>query len=129
MIAMTSNFPERLDAALVRKGRIDVQVEFKRASADIVKQMFVSFYETKWSASWPDVPDYKWTPAEVSAALFNHFSDPSGALTELLQQEPTRPSQPPASEKKKTSRFNPFAHLVDNVGENYRYTSSGRGFL
>lgn len=102
------------------QGRIDVQIEFKKASSEITKQMFASFYETKWSASWPDVPDYKWTPAEISAALFNHFSDPSAALTELLQQEPTKPTKPPADMKPK-SRFNPFAHLVDNV-------SAGGGF-
>ncbi len=36
---MTSNYPERLDKALVRKGRVDLFLEFKKASSAIIKEM------------------------------------------------------------------------------------------
>lgn len=39
IMIMTSNYPERLDKALVRKGRVDLFLEFKKASSAIIKEM------------------------------------------------------------------------------------------
>lgn len=41
---MTSNHPERLDAALVRPGRIDVKLELGYADDGQVAEMFMRFF-------------------------------------------------------------------------------------
>jgi chaperone BCS1 len=44
IVVMTSNHPERLDPALIRPGRIDVQVELPNATAHQIEQMYCRFY-------------------------------------------------------------------------------------
>mmetsp|Transcript_23542 Transcript_23542/g.63802 ORF Transcript_23542/g.63802 Transcript_23542/m.63802 type:complete len:456 (-) Transcript_23542:561-1928(-) len=44
LIVLTTNFRERLDSALVRPGRVDVQIEFGFATRDQMSQLFVQFY-------------------------------------------------------------------------------------
>jgi chaperone BCS1 len=41
---MTTNHPEKLDAALIRPGRVDKQVEFKNTTREETKRMFVRMY-------------------------------------------------------------------------------------
>lgn len=80
---MTSNHPERLDRALVRKGRIDLSIEFTRASEEIVENMFEAFFEQPWPATAGTPKGGARTPAEVSAVLFENFDTPSEAAAEL----------------------------------------------
>ncbi|KAL2048930.1 hypothetical protein ABVK25_010783 [Lepraria finkii] len=44
ILIMTSNFPDRLDEALIRPGRIDVQVAFKNATRPQIHEIFVRMY-------------------------------------------------------------------------------------
>lgn len=46
---MTTNHREKLDPALLRPGRCDVQVELKNASFNQIKNMFKRFF--------PDAPE------------------------------------------------------------------------
>ena len=39
MIIMTTNYPDKLDKALIREGRIDLKHEFKFASIDVIKDI------------------------------------------------------------------------------------------
>jgi chaperone BCS1 len=41
---MTTNHPEKLDAALVRPGRVDRRVEFKMAMKEQIRELFVRMY-------------------------------------------------------------------------------------
>jgi chaperone BCS1 len=41
---MTSNFPDRLDGALIRPGRVDMQVRFPRPTRPQVAQLFSRMY-------------------------------------------------------------------------------------
>ena len=41
---LTTNFPEKLDLALIRKGRVDNSFEFKFCSDEQAREMFLSFY-------------------------------------------------------------------------------------
>ena len=39
MIIMTTNYPDKLDKALIREGRIDLKHEFKLASINVIKDI------------------------------------------------------------------------------------------
>merc|ERR1719343_1000865 len=41
---LTTNYRDRLDAALIRNGRVDVHIEFKSANDDQIRGMFQRFY-------------------------------------------------------------------------------------
>ncbi|KAK2608718.1 hypothetical protein QQS21_002707 [Conoideocrella luteorostrata] len=45
VLIMTTNKPESLDEALIRPGRVDVQVAFKNASSKQAKELFCRMYE------------------------------------------------------------------------------------
>jgi len=45
MIIMTTNYPEKIDNALIRSGRFDFKYEFKRASRNIIREMLKFKYE------------------------------------------------------------------------------------
>lgn len=85
MVIMTSNNPKRLDKALVRKGRVDLCLEFVRASTIIIYNMFMAFYDIGWPAGVGVPKGGCRTPAEVSAILFDNFDTPSMAAAELVK--------------------------------------------
>jgi hypothetical protein len=83
ILIITTNFPERIDKALIRPGRIDLIVNFKKCSQSILQEMIQSFYENDYTLP-PDASlDYKWTPAEVNQILFRNFENPEQAVHEL----------------------------------------------
>lgn len=46
MLIMTTNTPEKLDAALIRPGRVDLQVAFTLATQDQIQETFLRMYST-----------------------------------------------------------------------------------
>ena len=42
---MTSNYPEKLDKALLRPGRIDINLEVGYCDKPMIKEMFKFFYK------------------------------------------------------------------------------------
>jgi hypothetical protein len=84
ILIVTTNFPERLDRALIRPGRVDMILPFKKCSRQILREMASAFYDRE--VTIPDDPtlDYKWSPAEVNQILFRNFTDPETAVKELL---------------------------------------------
>jgi SpoVK/Ycf46/Vps4 family AAA+-type ATPase len=84
ILIITTNFPERIDRALIRPGRIDMIVHFKKCSRAIVQEMADAFYEKEIVIPDEASLDYKWTPAEVNQILFRNFSEPEKAIEELL---------------------------------------------
>ena len=91
MLVITSNFPERIDRALIRPGRIDMIVNFKKCSVQVLKDMVYGFYDkldtehAVWTA--PNM-DCKWSPAEVNQILFRNFDTPDLAMSELMTLRP-----------------------------------------
>jgi len=88
IIAFSSNYPERIDKALIRPGRVDMIVHFKNCSRAVLKEMVDSFYEQ--DITIPDDPslDDKWSPAEAVRILFQNFGDPEAAVAELVSLNP-----------------------------------------
>lgn len=82
IICITSNYPERLDDALVRPGRIDMIVHFKKCNRKILAEMFNSFYSESGHRFMESdfAAEYVWTPAEVNQIMFQNFDTPVNAL-------------------------------------------------
>jgi len=89
MLIITTNYPERLDKALIRPGRIDMKVHFGPMNGDNVLRMYKHFFEVDPPAtiSSSDIPDLKWTPAEVTQVFLNNMRTPEDALKELINSE------------------------------------------
>jgi hypothetical protein len=90
IIAISTNFPERIDRALIRPGRIDMIIHFKKCSLTILREMVESFYDCKtddktWDGS---TLNEKWSPAEVNQILFRNFKNKNTAINELKTLTP-----------------------------------------
>jgi ATPase family associated with various cellular activities (AAA) len=86
VLIITTNFPERIDRALIRPGRIDMIINFKRCSRAIVQEMVDAFYETHIALPEGEINniDDKWSPAEVNQILFRNFENPAQAVKDLF---------------------------------------------
>ena len=84
ILVITTNFPERIDRALIRPGRVDMIVNFQKCSVKILREIVQAFYEKEVVIE--DSPDleYKWTPAEVNQILFRNFDNPEQAAADLV---------------------------------------------
>jgi hypothetical protein len=85
ILIITTNFPERIDRALIRPGRIDMIVKFKKCSIDIVREMVHAFYDKNIQVPEDPELNYKWSPAEVNQILFRNFEKPRAAIQELIR--------------------------------------------
>lgn len=88
ILAISSNFPERIDKALIRPGRIDMIVHFKKCNRQILREMVTSFYDTEQDDWTTEELDYKWSPAEVNQILFRNFGNSQEAIEELKTLDP-----------------------------------------
>lgn len=88
ILIITTNFPERIDKALIRPGRVDLIVHFKKCSIQVLREMANSFYETEVKIPEDDSLNYKWSPAEVNQILFRNFGNPEAAVNELVSMKP-----------------------------------------
>lgn len=82
IIIMTSNYPDKLDKALIRPGRIDIAVDFKKCSRSTIKEMIEFFYDTEIESC--EVEDKQWTPAEVTRVLFGNTLEKSLEILSTL---------------------------------------------
>jgi hypothetical protein len=84
ILIITTNFPERIDRALIRPGRIDMIVHFQKCTLAVVNEMVTSFYDKEVVLTDTNL-DGKWTPAEVNQILFRNFEDPEAGVRELVE--------------------------------------------
>lgn len=94
ILVFTSNFPERFDKALIRPGRIDLIIHFKKCSRGILKEMIEGFYDITVGNHplFDDTQmDGKWSPAEVNQILFRNFENSAQAMDELHTLEASTP--------------------------------------
>ena len=93
IIILTTNHPEKLDSALVRPGRIDINVHFSSCSNETIQDLITNFYETidqksnEWLAfinNLEKFDEYLLTPAEVNRIIFNYNHDPVLAYEKII---------------------------------------------
>jgi chaperone BCS1 len=84
ILAITTNFPERIDRALIRPGRIDMIVNFKKCNLAVVQEMVRSFYDSDTVVNDESL-NYKWSPAEVNQILFRNFGNVEAGVAELIR--------------------------------------------
>jgi len=87
ILIITTNFPERIDKALIRPGRVDLIVHFKKCSLGVLREMANSFYEKEVSIPEDPSLEYKWSPAEVNQILFRNFGNADAAVEELVSMK------------------------------------------
>jgi hypothetical protein len=87
LIIMTTNHPERLDPALLRPGRVDVQICLKNASTKTIAQILSNFYNVDVTEEElaPYYLDEVFTPAEVISTCMKHHSNFDNALASICQ--------------------------------------------
>lgn len=85
ILVITSNYPEKLDRAFVRPGRIDVRIEFRKATREFILDMLNKFYtvDLKLDAV-PAELEGQFTPAEVMECMCRSFKSWSGAVANLI---------------------------------------------
>merc|ERR1712130_615165 len=78
MLIITTNYPERLDKALIRPGRIDLKVKFGLCTAENIVQMYQHYFETELPTSFDRsrLQDDVYSPAEVTQVFLNNMHKP-----------------------------------------------------
>lgn len=81
MMIITTNYPEKIDKALKRFGRIDLEIEFKTCSKEIAKQIIEYHYKQSINGEFTITP-YKFSPAEIQQICFQ-YDDMYDAIQKL----------------------------------------------
>ena len=86
ILIMTSNYPEKLDKALIRPGRIDINLKVGYCDIDMIKEMFQFFYNIPLELPNDISESIKnITPAGLNKILLDNFNNPINAKIQILE--------------------------------------------
>lgn len=103
IVIMTTNAPEKIDAALKRPGRIDVMIEFKKCSVQDTVDMIEGITGYKVSKDkYASIANEVWTPAEITKTIFENIDTPEKCL-EVFQKKKVEVSEEMVEEDINTS--------------------------
>ena len=90
MLVITTNYPEKLDRALIRPGRIDLKVRFSKCARENLVDMYNHYFEAELPNDFDvqELPDRVWTPAEATQVFLNNMHNPVQGLKELVHSSP-----------------------------------------
>jgi chaperone BCS1 len=114
VLIMTTNKPESLDKALIRPGRMDIQVKFKNASSQQARELFCRMYE----ADAPPRPT-KQVPENVKASK----DEKQGGASEMMTARCRGPELAPEELKRMAAEFG------DKIPEGLFSPADIQGFL
>lgn len=130
IVIMTSNYPEMLDHALIRPGRIDVAAKFTRCSHATIIEMMEFFYEIQLTEEDKEqiktYPENTVSPAEMGKIMFENFENYGEAIAKLcripVEDVPIEDDDKPSLEEKMLSELNveAFLRLYDNSEAQFR---------
>merc|ERR1711956_113871 len=86
MMVMTTNHLKKLDPALIRPGRVDLSLEFKRCNKKAIGDFFETFFPRN-NLDVKNVEDGVWTPAEVAQICINHQDDVELAIQKIYERK------------------------------------------
>lgn len=87
VIIMTTNFPEKLDPALLRPGRCDMEIQLGLASQYQIRRLFENFFETTISKEQEEqLPHAVISPAKVVSLFILHRSSPQNAIQAVIEE-------------------------------------------
>lgn len=77
IVIMTTNFPDKLDDALLRCGRIDLDIELTNLDKYQARNMFLSFFnnEAHFETMWANIQKYSIEPSTLIQFLFSNRAE------------------------------------------------------
>lgn len=84
---MTTNYPDRIDSALTRPGRVDLRVEFTSCDNAMIHEMFKAFYSITDMTRYKELENankYNLRPCELQGILNDNYDDPDACLQDIL---------------------------------------------
>lgn len=136
IVIMTSNYPEVLDHALIRPGRIDVTANFTRCSHATIIEMMEFFYEIRLTEQ--DKEQIKTcyentiSPAEMGKIMFENFENYSGAIAKLCCVTENAPIEDDESVEEESLSLEPdvetFLHLYDDSATQFKEFIDGLSY-
>lgn len=77
IVIMTTNFPDKLDEALLRCGRIDLDIELTNLDKYQARNMFLSFFnnEAHFETMWENIQKYSIEPSTLIQFLFSNRAE------------------------------------------------------
>ena len=87
ILIFSSNFPERIDKALLRPGRIDVNITFGHCTlATMIDIICANFDMKREELKEMDLASDEYTPAEIGQILFNNIDNKKEGIRLLLKE-------------------------------------------
>lgn len=84
LLIMTSNYPDKIDSALLRPGRIDLNIKFRNCSIETMLKMFKTFFNDNEKRVINEEYSELITPARLTQILSTNYNNKEKAFESLI---------------------------------------------